>query len=75
MGAECEARGIAENRTRGFAERRMRGGEMLPTLAVGWRASSVRGEEVRSSWRVHHCCGRSTVDTINCRQPSGLNKL
>ena len=27
------------------AERRMRGGKMLPTLAVGWRASALRGEE------------------------------
>jgi len=27
------------------AERRARGGKMLPTLAVGWRASTVRGEE------------------------------
>ena len=25
--------------------RRARGGEMLPTLAVGWRASALRGEE------------------------------
>ena len=25
---------------------RMQGGEMLPTLAVGWQASVVRGEEV-----------------------------
>ena len=37
VGAECEARGVAERRTRG--------GEMLPTLAVGWRASELRGEE------------------------------
>ena len=27
------------------AERRTRGGEMLQTLAGGWRASSLRGEE------------------------------
>ena len=27
------------------AERRTRGGEMLPTLAVGWRASALGGEE------------------------------
>ena len=26
-------------------ERRTRGGEMLPTLAVGWRASALRVEE------------------------------
>ena len=29
----------------GGAERRTRGREMLPTLAVGWRASVVRGDE------------------------------
>ena len=27
------------------AERRTQGGEMLPTLAVGWRASALRSEE------------------------------
>ena len=27
------------------AERRMLGGEMLPTLAVGWQASALRSEE------------------------------
>ena len=27
------------------AERKVRGGEMLPTPAVGWRASELRGEE------------------------------
>ena len=37
MGAEHEAQGVAERRTRG--------GEMLPTLAVAWRASELRGEE------------------------------
>ena len=37
MGAEREARGVAECRTRG--------GEMLPMLAGGWRASALRGEE------------------------------
>ena len=37
MGAEREARGVTECRTRG--------GEMLPTLAGGWRASALRGEE------------------------------
>ena len=30
---------------RGEGERGMRGGEMLLMLAVGWRASAVRGEE------------------------------
>ena len=29
----------------GCGEREARGGEMLPTLAVGWRASALRGEE------------------------------
>ena len=37
MGAECEVRGVAERRTRG--------GETLPTLAGGWRASALQGEE------------------------------
>ena len=37
MGGEREARGIVERRTQG--------GEMLPTLVVGWRASALRGEE------------------------------
>ena len=32
-------------KARGVAEHRMRGGEMLPMLVVGWRASAVRGEE------------------------------
>ena len=27
----------------GVAEHSMRGGKMLPTLAVGWRASVMRG--------------------------------
>ena len=27
------------------ADREARGGKMLPTLAVGWRASALRGEE------------------------------
>ena len=30
---------------RGVVERGTRGGEMLPMLAVGWRASALRGEE------------------------------
>ena len=37
VGAEREGRDVAERRTRG--------GEMVPTLAVGWRASASRGEE------------------------------
>ena len=37
VGAEREARGVAECR--------MRSGKMLPTLVVGWRASVLRGEE------------------------------
>ena len=39
-------RGVgAEHEVRGVAKRRTRGGEMLPTLAGGWRASVLRGEE------------------------------
>ena len=52
---------------------------MLPTLAVGCRASAVKGEEAG-----HFCevagvsivaAGslHSVVDTFNCRQPSGFN--
>ena len=63
------------------AERRTQGGEMLLTLAVGWRASAVKGEEAG-----HFCevagmsivvagSPHSVVDTFNCRQPSGLNKF
>ena len=49
---------------------------MLPTLAVDWRASAVRGEE---AGRFREVAGisivaagspRSAVDTLNCRQPS-----
>ena len=50
------------------AERRTRGREMLPTLAVGWRASAARGDEAgRSSWRVYRRSGQSAfrVDTFN----------
>jgi len=32
---------------KGWAECKARGGEMLPKLVVGWRASVVRGEEAR----------------------------
>ena len=35
----------AEREVRGVAERRTQGGEMLPTLAGGWRASALRGKE------------------------------
>jgi len=70
---------VAERKARGVAERRTRGGEMIPTLAIGWRASAVRGKEAwpppRSSWRVHRCCGRSAFRYRHSRQPSGLNKL
>ena len=38
-------RGGGEREARGVAERRTRGGEMLSTLAVGWRASVLRGKE------------------------------
>ena len=44
VGAECEARG----------------GEMLPTLAVGWRASALRGEE---AGRFREVAGVSIVAT------------
>ena len=37
VGVECEVRGVVKHR--------MQGREMLPMLAVGWRASAVRGEE------------------------------
>ena len=56
------------------------GGEMLPTLVVGWRASAVRGEEagcfreVAGMSIVAVGSPHSTVDTFSCRQPSGLNK-
>ena len=35
----------AKREARDIAERRTRGGEMLPMLEVGWRASALRGEE------------------------------
>ena len=35
----------AEREARGDAERRTRGGEMLPTRAIGRRASALRSEE------------------------------
>ena len=45
------------------AERRTRGGEKLPMLAVGWRASADRGGEAgryrEVTGVVHRCCGRS----------------
>ena len=72
-GGEREAQGVTKHRTQG--------GEMLPTLVVRLASFSVerRGSRVllRSSWRVHCCCGRSTVHSrqFNSRQPSGLNKL
>ena len=54
---------------------------MLPMLAIGWQASAVRGEEVGHFCKVAGMsmvaagglC--SAVDTINCGQPTGLNKL
>ena len=43
---EPDCVGVSTRRGRGVgAERRTRGGEMLPTLAVGWRVSELRGEE------------------------------
>ena len=65
MAAKCEALGVGE--------RRRRGREMLLTLAEGWRASVLRGEEAARfrevlNWRVHHCCGLSAfaVDNPSC---------
>ena len=53
-----------------------RGGEMLSTLAVGWRASKLSGEK---AGRFHEVAGMSIVAgggrQFNSRQPSGLNKL
>ena len=40
------------------AKRRMRGGEMLPMLAVGWRASALRGKE---AGRLREVAGVSIV--------------
>ena len=42
----------------GGGERRTRGGEMLPTLAVGWRASGLRGEQ---AGHFHEAAGVSIV--------------
>ena len=47
------------------AERRMRGGEMFPTLMVGWRASMVRGEEAGCFCEVP---GMSIVAVCTCRK-------
>ena len=44
----------AERKVRGVTERRMRGGEMLPTLAVDWRASVLRDNE---AGRIHEVAG------------------
>ena len=52
-----------------------------PVLAIDWRASAVRGEEVGRFCKVAGMSivtagsPRSAVDTLNRRQPSGLNKL
>ena len=52
---------------------------MLPTLAGGWRASALRGEE---AGRFREVAGVSIIAAggprsrhFNSRQPSGLNKL
>ena len=42
----------------GGGERRTRGGEILPTLAVGWRASGLRGEQ---AGHFHEAAGVSIV--------------
>ena len=50
------------------------------SLAVGWRTSAVRGEEAGRFCEVAGVSivaagsRRSVVDTLNCRQPSGLNR-
>ena len=44
-GGKCEVRGIAKHRTRG--------GQMLPMLAVGCRASALRVEEAGCFCEVH----------------------
>ena len=51
-------RGGSGGRARGVAGRRTRGREMLPTLAVGWRASALRAEE---AGRVRKVAGVSIV--------------
>ena len=72
-GGGRRARSVAKRRTRSVAERRTRGGEMLPTLAIGWRASALRGEE---AGRFREVAGVSIFAAgFNSRQPSGLNKL
>ena len=57
------------------AERRTRSGEMLPKLAVGWRASALRGEEAGRFREVagmsNRSCRRSAF-AVDSRQPSGL---
>ena len=68
-----------QNRAMGV-ERKVRNGEMLPTIAVGWRASALRGEE---AGRFREVAGLSIVAAggprsrihFNSRQPSGLSKL
>ena len=66
MGAECEVRGVAEHRTQG--------GEMLPTLAVGWRVSELRGKE---AGHFREVAGVSIAAVggprLRRRHPSGLN--
>ena len=58
MGAEREVQGIAVHRTRG--------GEMLSTLAVGWRASTLRGGE---AGRLREVAGVSIVAAGGPRSP------
>ena len=47
VGVSTKGGGVvgAKYKARDVAERRTRGGEMLPKLAVSWRASKLRGEE------------------------------
>ena len=60
---------------------RMQGREMLPTLGVRWQSLPLMVQEVG---HFHKVAGMSIiamgsscfkVDSFNCRQPCGLNKL
>ena len=67
VGAKCEASPSARWRD-------------TPDASGKLMSFSVEGQESRalpqSSWHVHRWCWRSVfaVDTLNCRQPSGLNE-
>ena len=59
---------------RGVVERRTRGGEMPPILAVGWRASALRGEEAGCFREVAGVSIVAAGRQFNSRQPNGFNK-